>query len=100
MDLGLVNVATIRIALQHGGTSAFLLGMGSAIGDLAYFTLASFGAATLTRWAPFRWTLWIAGTATLLFLSGRMIHETLRPKSIQTSGDAPARSAVGLLMSG
>ncbi|HEY1339396.1 MAG TPA: LysE family transporter [Bryobacteraceae bacterium] len=82
LDLGIVNVAVLRTALQQGGTAAFLLGVGSTAGDLVYFTLAVFGATALLGWTPFRWALWLLGTAVLLFLSWRMLREVIHPKRI------------------
>ena len=59
----MVNVAVFRATLQHGAPAGFLLGVGSVIGDLVYFTLALYGAAVLLEFKPVRWTLWIGGTA-------------------------------------
>jgi len=98
LDLGLVNVATLRTALQRGGTAAFLMGLGSCIGDMIYFSLAIFGAAALAAWAPFRWTLWILGSATMLFLAWRMAKEVLHPKEPDLGGPPPGKR--GLLLTG
>jgi len=86
MDLGIVNVATIRVALTRGGTAAFLMGVGSCVGDLIYFTLAALGAATLAQWAPVRWSLWLFGTAVLLYLAWKMVREVIHPKQITVAG--------------
>jgi len=99
MDLGIVNVATIRVALTQGGTPAFLMGVGSCVGDLIYFTLAAFGAAALAQWAPVRWTLWLFGTAVLLYLAFKMAQEVVHPKQI-TMDDAAQQSRRGLLLTG
>jgi L-lysine exporter family protein LysE/ArgO len=102
MDLGLVNVATLRTALQQGGTAAFLLGVGSCIGDLIYFTLAGLGAAALTAWAPFRWALWLFGTSTMLFLAWRMakevVHPVVHPKDVDLGESVAGKR--GLLFTG
>ena len=82
-DLGIVNVAVLRTALRQGGTAAFLLGLGSCVGDLVYFMLAVAGAAALLQWRPFRWALWLFGTGVLLFLAWRVAREAIRPKTLE-----------------
>jgi L-lysine exporter family protein LysE/ArgO len=100
LDLGLVNVATLRTALQHGGTAGFVLGIGSAVGDFVYFALSVAGAAALLDWAPVRRTLWLAGTAVLLFLAWRMIREALRPRALEIQGATALRPYGALFASG
>jgi L-lysine exporter family protein LysE/ArgO len=79
LDLGLVNVAVLRVSLERGAPAGFLLGLGSSVGDLVYFALSVFGAAALAEWRPVRFGLWIFGTAVLIYLAGRMLHEVIRP---------------------
>jgi len=99
LDLGLVNVAILRTSLQRGGLAGFLLGVGSCVGDLIYFTLAVFGASAVLRWQPLRFVLWIAGTSVLLWLTWRMAREVFRPRLIDLEGAglAPDRNSIGLL---
>lgn len=99
MDLGIVNVATIRVALTQGGTAAFLMGVGSCVGDLVYFTLAALGAATLAQWAPVRWGLWLFGTAVLLYLAWEMAREVIHPKQVAMD-EAARQSHKNLLLTG
>src|SRR5579864_4325793 len=99
MDLGIVNVAALRVALTQGGTAAFLLGAGSCLGDLIYFTSAALGAATLARWAPLRWGLWLFGTTVLLYLAWKMAREVIHPKRIEV-GEGPEQSQKSLLLAG
>lgn len=99
MDLGIVNLATLRVALTHGGTAAFLLGAGSCVGDLIYFTLAALGMATLAQWAPVRLVLWLAGTAVLLYLAWKMAREVIHPKQI-VLGEGARQSKKSLLLTG
>jgi L-lysine exporter family protein LysE/ArgO len=99
MDLGIVNLATLRVALTQGGTAAFLLGIGSCVGDLVYFTLAAMGAATLAQWAPVRWGLWLFGTAVLLYLAWKMAREVIHPKQV-TVGEGVVKSKTSLLLTG
>jgi L-lysine exporter family protein LysE/ArgO len=102
LDLGLVNVAILRTSLQRGGLAGFLLGAGSSIGDLIYFTLAAAGATAVLGWAPVRWILWLAGTAVLLALAWRMAREVLRPRQIEIEGAdlASDRTNFGLIAMG
>jgi L-lysine exporter family protein LysE/ArgO len=99
MDLGIVNLAALRVALTQGSTAAFLLGVGSCAGDLIYFTLAALGAATLAQWAPVRWGLWVFGTAVLLYLAWKMALEVLHPKAI-VMGESAQQSNKSLLVTG
>lgn len=101
LDLGIVNIAIFRTALRQGGTAGFLIGVGSGVGDLVYFTLAVFGATAFLEWAPFRWTLWFFGTSVLLFLAWRMAREVIHPKKFDmgeaqqpVSDEAPSRLLV------
>jgi L-lysine exporter family protein LysE/ArgO len=77
--------------VQQDGHVAFLLGVGSTLGDLVYFTMAIFGAATLASWKPFRLGLWIFGSAALLWLAWKMAREVLHPKALDLSEFATAR---------
>ena len=99
LDLGIVNVAILRTALHAGGMAAFLVGLGSSLGDLFYFSLSAAGAAALLAWAPVRWTLWILGTIVLLVLALRMAREVLRPHPLALNADtgAPRRTPLRLV---
>jgi L-lysine exporter family protein LysE/ArgO len=91
LDLGLVNVAIVRTALQRGGRAGFLVGAGSCLGDLAYFAAALFGVEVLMRWTPFRWAIWIGGTLVLLVLAARMIREVARPRQLAMEDEGGPR---------
>jgi L-lysine exporter family protein LysE/ArgO len=92
LDLGIVNIAILRTAVQHDGHAAFVLGVGSTLGDLVYFTLAAMGAAALAAWAPFRLVLWLFGSAALLWLAWKTTRSVLHPKALDLSGAAPRMS--------
>src|SRR5690242_4467499 len=83
LDLGVVNVAIFRMTLEHGARDGFLLGAGSLIGDLIYFTLALYGATALLEYRPVRWILWAGGTAVLLWLAWKMIRESFRQTQLE-----------------
>ena len=101
LDLGIVNVAVLRASLQQGAAAGFLLGVGSCLGDLVYFTLAVFGATALVAWTPVRWGLWILGTGVLLLLAWRMVRETIHPKKLALDdGAMPRESGIKLVATG
>lgn len=79
MDLGLVNIVTLRVSLARSGTAAFVLGLGSVMGDLIYFAAVTAGATALLASREVRLGLWIGGTIALLFLAGRAIRDLLHP---------------------
>lgn len=74
-------MALLRTALGQGGNAGFLLGVGSSVGDLVYFTLAVLGSAALLQWSPVRLLLWGFGTSILVFFTWRMAREVVHPKS-------------------
>jgi L-lysine exporter family protein LysE/ArgO len=92
LDLGIVNVAILRTALQRGGRAGFLVGLGSSVGDLLYFGLAALGALAVLAVPLLHWVFWLGGTAVLLFLAWRMLREVLWPHELDLGpeGAAPA----------
>jgi L-lysine exporter family protein LysE/ArgO len=96
LDLGIVNVAIVRTALQRGGRAGLAVGAGSCFGDLFYFGAALLGVATLLAWPPFRWALWLGGTAILIGLSVKMVREVVRPRALDFDGPADPRPALRL----
>ncbi len=89
MDLGLVNVATLRVSLARNATAAFLLGLGSVVGDLIYFALAVLGATAFLGSRSVRLGLWIFGTVTLLVLAYRALRDVVHPKAMEMDGPLP-----------
>lgn len=90
LDLGLVNVAILKTGLEQGTRAAALVGVGSTFGDFVYFTLAAFGAAAVVALPPVRWTLWLGGTALLLYLAFKMAREVIHPHRIDLTRGAEA----------
>jgi L-lysine exporter family protein LysE/ArgO len=90
LDLGIVNVGILRVAAQRGGTPAFLVGLGSGVGDLAYALLSVTGIALLLALPGVRWVLWLGGSAVLLFLAARMMREVFRPHPVAVDEPIPA----------
>jgi L-lysine exporter family protein LysE/ArgO len=89
LDLGIVNVGILRVATQRGGTPAFLVGLGSGVGDLAYALLSLTGVALLLALPGVRWVLWLGGSAVLLLLAARMLREVLRPHALALDEPVP-----------
>jgi L-lysine exporter family protein LysE/ArgO len=78
MDLGVVNVALIRIGLTRGMRRALYFGLGSCIGDMIY-ALASLSLVNLLlAHKAVRLVLWIGGSAVLAWLTVRMLRESRR----------------------
>jgi len=102
LDLGIVNLAVLEVSLQRGGTAGFLLGIGSCLGDLIYFTLVLLGASVLLEAAPVRWSLWILGTGALLLLAWRMARDVIRPNPVTFNGrpELSVRDRTNLLFTG
>lgn len=85
-DLGMVNVAIVKAGVERGFKPSFMIGFGSCFGDMAYLALALFGFSYILNIEAVKWSLWIAGTIVLLFLSYKMIKESIRPKMIVWNG--------------
>lgn len=96
LDLGIVNVGIVRTALQRGARAGLAVGAGSCFGDLVYFVAALLGVATLLAWPPFRWALWLGGTAILLGLAAKMVREVVRPRAFDFDGPSEHRSSLRL----
>jgi len=95
LDLGIVNVAILRVATQRGGTPAFLVGVGSGLGDIAYALLSTTGVAMLLKLPGVRWALWAGGTSVLLWLALRMLWEVRRPRQLHVEEGLPQGSFPG-----
>jgi len=94
LDLGTVNVAIVREGIARGFWPSFLIGVGSSFGDLTYAVLATTGVALLLGYPAVRWSLWIGGTAVLLYFAATMVRAAVRPKPIDAAepDGAPRRS--------
>jgi L-lysine exporter family protein LysE/ArgO len=92
LDLGVVNVATIKRGLDGGFRAALALSLGSAFGDLAYATLSMFGLTLVLTEPHVRVVFWIGGTIVLLYLAATMIRETRRAPSLAASIETAATS--------
>ncbi len=68
LDLGIVNLAIIKTAIEKGFRPALNIGLGSTLGDLIYAALALYGISLIMDITLVRWILWICGTSVLLYL--------------------------------
>ena len=89
LDLGIVNVATIKRGLDGGARAAFVLQLGSCCGDMVYAVLSMFGLALVLAEPHVRVVFWLGGTVVLLYLAATMIRETARGRALAL-GNGPA----------
>jgi L-lysine exporter family protein LysE/ArgO len=93
LDLGIVNLAIIRAGITRGVPTAFLIGLGSCVGDIIWAGLAGAGVAALLRYAAVRYVLWAGGTIALCYLTIQMVRQAIRPSSVNIQrSDAPVLS--------
>ncbi len=81
LDIGIVNVAIIKTAIDRGFRRSFYVGLGSTAGDLIYASLSILGIGMLLAIKWFRMTLWIGGTLVLLMLCAHIIIQLVRKNS-------------------
>jgi L-lysine exporter family protein LysE/ArgO len=89
LDLGIVNVATFSIAATRGSRPAFFMGLGSCFGDLLYAVIAMLGVTTLLHIGWVRWLLWLGGSAMLVWLTAKMLRQSLVSPAV-VSGQGPS----------
>ena len=94
IELGVVNVMIVRTAIERGAWPAFLIGLGSCIGDLIWACAGALGVSALLTWPPAAWLLWLGGSAILCWFAATALHDALRGGSIDES--SPLRRANGL----
>ncbi len=94
IELGVVNVMIVRTAIERGAWPAFLIGLGSCIGDLIWACAGALGVSALLTWPPAAWLLWLGGSAILCWFAAAALHDARRGGSIDES--SPLRRANGL----
>ena len=85
LDLGIVNLAIVRAGITRGALPAFLIGLGSCIGDITWAGLAGAGVAALLRFTVVRYALWGGGTLALTYLTVQMVRQAIVPPSVTTA---------------
>lgn len=86
-DLGMVNVAIMKMGINRGFKPSFMIGLGSCFGDLIYLALVLVGFSFIFEFLIIKWVLWILGTLVLLYLTFKMFHETIKPKMLDVDED-------------
>jgi L-lysine exporter family protein LysE/ArgO len=101
LDLGIVNVAIMKTGVERGVMPAFMIGLGSGIGDLVYASLSLVGISFLLNFPAVRWAFWIGGTLVLLSLTGAMVRHSLAPRPVEPDRvSGPNGSSLGDFLSG
>lgn len=78
LDIGIVNTALINTSVHGGARPAFLLGLGSCLGDLVYAAICVLGLALVFDILAVRWAVWIGGGIVLTWLCLQMSRTTIR----------------------
>jgi L-lysine exporter family protein LysE/ArgO len=94
IELGVVNVMLVRTAIDRGAWPAFLIGLGSCIGDVIWACAGAIGVSALLQWPPAAWILWLGGSAILCWFAAAALRDAVRGGSIDDS--SPLRRANGL----
>jgi len=89
-----VNVMIVRTAIDRGAWPAFLIGLGSCIGDLIWACAGALGVSVLLAWPPAAWILWLCGSAALCWFAAAALRDATRGGSIDES--SPLRRANGI----
>lgn len=93
LDLGIVNLAIVRAGITRGVVAAFMIGLGSCVGDIIWAALAGAGVAALLQFSAVRYALWLGGTLALTYLTIQMVRQAIRPTPVVA--DAVDPRAVG-----
>jgi L-lysine exporter family protein LysE/ArgO len=94
IELGVVNVMIVRTAIDRGALPAFLIGLGSCIGDMIWACAGALGVSVLLSWPPAAWVLWLGGSGVLCWFAAAALRDAVRGGSIDES--SPLRRANGL----
>ena len=93
-ELGVVNVIIVRTAIDRGAWPAFLIGLGSCIGDLIWACAGALGVSVLLAWPPAAWILWLGGSGALCWFAAAALRDATRGGTIDES--SPLRRANGI----
>lgn len=94
LELGVVNVTVVRTAIERGAPPAFLIGLGSCIGDVVWACAGALGVSALLSWPPAAWILWLGGSGVLCWFAAAGLRDALHARAIDES--SPLRRANGL----
>ncbi|WP_194787869.1 LysE family translocator [Pseudomonas sp. UFMG81] len=92
LDIGVANIAMITLAMQRGFLKGFWLGLGTCVGDLVYAIAALAGMTVLLQFESVRWTLWLGGSALLVWFAVKMLLAAWRGGHMQASREVVIES--------
>ncbi|MCO7520734.1 MULTISPECIES: LysE family translocator [unclassified Pseudomonas] len=92
LDIGIANIAMITLAMQRGFLQGFWLGLGTCVGDLIYALAALAGMTVLLQFDSVRWTLWLGGSALLLWFAVKMLLAAWRGGHLASQGQVVVES--------
>ncbi|MDH0646466.1 LysE family translocator [Pseudomonas sp. GD03858] len=92
LDIGMANIAMITLAMQRGFLQGFWLGLGTCVGDLVYAIAALAGMAVLLQFEAVRWTLWLGGSALLVWFAVKMLLAAWRGGHLESRGQVVVES--------
>lgn len=100
IELGVVNVMIVRTAIDRGAWPAFLIGLGSCIGDVIWACAGALGVSALLQWPPAAWVLWLGGSAILCWFAAAALRDAVRGGSIDDSSPLRRANGVGAVVLG
>ncbi|WDY56717.1 LysE family translocator [Pseudomonas sp. PSKL.D1] len=92
LDIGVANIAMITLAMQRGFLKGFWLGLGTCVGDLVYAVAALAGMTVLLQFEAVRWTLWVGGSAMLVWFAVKMLLAAWRGGHMEAQGQVVIES--------
>jgi threonine/homoserine/homoserine lactone efflux protein len=92
--VGPVSVEVIRRGLKGGFSRAFLVALGSALGDAVYLLVIYFGLAELLLHPIAKMSIWCFGALVLLILGVQTIRGAWKPQEMKDSSLATNRNAI------
>ncbi|AZL70018.1 MULTISPECIES: LysE family translocator [Pseudomonas] len=92
LDIGVANIAMITLAMQRGFLKGFWLGLGTCVGDLVYAIAALAGMTVLLQFESVRWTLWLGGSALLVWFAVKMLLAAWRGGHMEASREVVIES--------
>ena len=96
--LGPVSIEVIRRGLKRGFMAAFIVALGSALGDFACLIIAYLGFCKFVAIPVVKMTIWVLGSCVLLFLGAQSIIESRKLKILQ--GNARENKGIGAFFLG
>jgi len=93
LDIGVANIAMITLAMQRGFMQGIWLGLGTCVGDLIYAIAALAGMTVLLQFEAVRWTLWLGGSALLVWFALKMLLAAWRGGHLEARGQAVVEPA-------